>query len=525
MAAGCTGGPQTKFIAIISVLAVTLHASDTIDEQRIFEQDVVTPYTNGQHGPKHGHRVTRECQGVMYGNVTHESFLSHTAPDVWQPLVETNRFIDKWDITERLSKLVYGHISYVNNPLRTLSVLEPREVGGCAKSLRATVEETALQKHCLVAVNAGFFNTHTGACLGNIVSDGRMVLQNKGIQNAHFGIRQDGTLFFGYLSDADLKSEENPFIQLVGGVGWIIRNGENYLEKSKEIECSDTEETGTVDQFFQVVSARTVVGHDLTGKVVLLQVDGKTWEKGANLPELANFLLKLGIINAINLDGGGSATYVINGTTVNYPTDMCSHNCSGKGNCTEDGCVCDPGWIGSDCKQQCPEGTYGIQCRENCKCEQGRCNFMNGHCSCHPGYTGHICDRVCPYGYYGDKCQQQCQCGETSCTCHPINGSCDVSQLEYFDSGLFYASKCMANEIIYRRHLLPPVPLKQNYFFIGFCVCSILLFISLVGNFFFMCHRCTCTYSSRPTAVYHSLTSDIPGESEELEEIKLNEVR
>jgi len=36
---------------------------------------------------------------------------------------------------------------------------------------------------------------------------------------------------------------------------------------------------------------------------------------------LADLLLKLGLVNAINLDGGGSATMVVNGTVVNYPSD------------------------------------------------------------------------------------------------------------------------------------------------------------------------------------------------------------
>ena len=35
-------------------------------------------------------------------------------------------------------------------------------------------------------------------------------------------------------------------------------------------------------------------------------------------------LLEYGIVNAVNLDGGGSATYTVNGTLVNYPSDTWS---------------------------------------------------------------------------------------------------------------------------------------------------------------------------------------------------------
>ena len=40
-----------------------------------------------------------------------------------------------------------------------------------------------------------------------------------------------------------------------------------------------------------------------------------------NLWEVAQFLKKHGVINAINLDGGGSSSFVINGTLVSYPPD------------------------------------------------------------------------------------------------------------------------------------------------------------------------------------------------------------
>ena len=40
-----------------------------------------------------------------------------------------------------------------------------------------------------------------------------------------------------------------------------------------------------------------------------------------NLYDFAKLLKKFDVVNAINLDGGGSSTFVINETTVNYPSD------------------------------------------------------------------------------------------------------------------------------------------------------------------------------------------------------------
>lgn len=90
-----------------------------------------------------------------------------------------------------------GHMTVVHEPLSTVSVLEPGGPGGCGLNHRATVEETAAAAGCLFAQNAGFFNTNHNWCLGNVVSDGRMVQDGGGIQNAQFGIRRDGTLVFG----------------------------------------------------------------------------------------------------------------------------------------------------------------------------------------------------------------------------------------------------------------------------------------------------------------------------------------
>ena len=39
------------------------------------------------------------------------------------------------------------------------------------------------------------------------------------------------------------------------------------------------------------------------------------------MKEFVNVLLDFGFVNVVNLDDGGSTTFVVNGTLVNYPTD------------------------------------------------------------------------------------------------------------------------------------------------------------------------------------------------------------
>ena len=55
----------------------------------------------------------------------------------------------------------------------------------------------------------------------------------------------------------------------------------------------------------------------------LVEVDGRQPQlsMGMTLDQLANYLMKLGCTEAMNLDGGGSATMWANGRLVNSPCD------------------------------------------------------------------------------------------------------------------------------------------------------------------------------------------------------------
>ena len=67
---------------------------------------------------------------------------------------------------------------------------------------------------------------------------------------------------------------------------------------------------------------RTAVGLKEDGTALLVVVDGRSSQSsGLTLEELANFLLKLGAKDAVNLDGGGSSEMVINGKIVNQPSN------------------------------------------------------------------------------------------------------------------------------------------------------------------------------------------------------------
>ena len=59
------------------------------------------------------------------------------------------------------------------------------------------------------------------------------------------------------------------------------------------------------------------------GKFLMITVDGREpgVSVGMTLQELAEYLLNLGAVDAMNLDGGGSTTMVLDGKVVNKPSD------------------------------------------------------------------------------------------------------------------------------------------------------------------------------------------------------------
>uniref|UniRef100_A0A8C0MBZ3 EGF-like domain-containing protein n=1 Tax=Canis lupus familiaris TaxID=9615 RepID=A0A8C0MBZ3_CANLF len=478
-----------RWLFLLALLGFLQEAASSLGSGASRDDDLLLPYSRARARP------ARDCSRVRAGSREHESWPpAPAAPGARAQGPAVRTFVSHFG-----SRAVPGHLTRAAEPLRTFSVLEPGGSGGCASRRRATVEETARAAGCRVAQNGGFFRMETGECLGNVVSDGRRVSSSGGLQNAQFGIRRDGTLVTGYLSEEEVLDTENPFVQLLSGVVWLIRNGSVYINDSQAAECDETQETGSFSKFVNVMSARTAVGHDRKGQLVLFHADGQTEQRGINLWEMAEFLLKQDVVNAINLDGGGSATFVLNGTLASYPSDHCQDNmwrcprrvstvvcvheprcqppdCSGHGTCvegrcqctghfwqgaacnkldcgpsncsqhglcTETGCRCEAGWTGSNCSEACSNSSFGEDCAMKCRCQNGAaCDPVWGTCTCTSGFTGDTCEQECPLGWHGPGCQRPCEC-EHQCPCDPQTGNCSLAQAPALNSILSQVKQCL----------------------------------------------------------------------------------
>lgn len=119
--------------------------------------------------------------------------------------------------------------------------------------------------------------------------------------------------------------------------------------------------------------------------------------------------------------------------------NRCGH-CKGQQPCkvTEGRCVtCERGWNGTKCDQMCPPGSFGENCEDTCPpCKDGHfCNRIDGKCShCNAGWIGDRCEVRCPNGTYGENCEKDCG--------HCFSGACHVETGECLCDPGFYGTYC-----------------------------------------------------------------------------------
>ena len=101
---------------------------------------------------------------------------------------------------------------------------------------------------------------------------------------------------------------------VIGGAGLLVRDGRHFEEWAIE----DLRPGFTTERH-----PRTLIGTDGAGDLWLVTIDGRNAELsvGMTFAELLRLASRLKLVNALNLDGGGSTTMVVRGSVVNHPSD------------------------------------------------------------------------------------------------------------------------------------------------------------------------------------------------------------
>ncbi len=144
----------------------------------------------------------------------------------------------------------------------------------------------------IASTNGAGYNMATGEPSGLLVMGGK---EYQGINSGgFFGILKDGTAVIGTTEEYNTIYKDQ-VKEGIAGFGYTLIEDGKIVATDKSSRAS-----------------RTAVGITRTGKVVLMVLDGRQEpiSCGGNIVEIAQIMLDAGCVEAVNLDGGGSTTYV-----------------------------------------------------------------------------------------------------------------------------------------------------------------------------------------------------------------------
>lgn len=252
-----------------------------------------------------------------------------------------------------------GHPVFVNvvsvdpRDARYRVMVAPAE--GPGPTRRESTRQIAKRHKAIAGINGSYFhfnNAHDGRPIGLVKVAGTIVSDPRGDRPA-LGVAPDGTAFFGVprrLTPAEQKAQLAKALQATPAPEprwqqWLrtlsgapkpakaapqpmtppvlegpwddapfALEGGPLLVQGGELRLSG----GFDGYIMKAREPRTAVGLTPEGRLLLVAVDGRVpgHSKGIALAELAQLFLELGATEALNWDGGGSTTMMVNGELV-----------------------------------------------------------------------------------------------------------------------------------------------------------------------------------------------------------------
>jgi hypothetical protein len=212
---------------------------------------------------------------------------------------------------------------------------------------RETISSFAHNLGARVVVNGGYFTMNRTPALhyGLLISDGKMISSSTDSvlrDSVHYGVARaaigfsneddmdiswvtmrDGILYSWPFPPPNQRGKPAHPLDYSDAKVWKVHDAIGAgpaLVMDGEIHITSDEEAffGTA---IPKVHPRTAVGYTKKGTLILMVVDGRQESsRGVSLEELATLMQELNVVEAMNLDGGGSSSLVVDNTLVNHPT-------------------------------------------------------------------------------------------------------------------------------------------------------------------------------------------------------------
>ena len=155
---------------------------------------------------------------------------------------------------------------------------------------QAKAYEAATGGTVVFATNGDYYNMQTAQPLGYLIMEGNVVQTSNGnAQEPYFAVLKDGTYVI-----RDYGTDTSDVLEAISGPFYLVKNGQ------VAVSPEDNE-----------AMPRNSIGIKEDGTVVTFVADGRQapYSVGMGIYDLAQMLLANGCVNAIYLDGGGSATF------------------------------------------------------------------------------------------------------------------------------------------------------------------------------------------------------------------------
>lgn len=174
------------------------------------------------------------------------------------------------------------------------------------KNITETTSSMAQSNNAILAVNGDYYGVQES---GYVIRNG-VVYRDTAKGSDVLCIYANGTMEI--VGDGEYTADE-----LVSKGVWQAFTFGPSLVVNSSITVGVNDEVGKA----MASNPRTAIGMIDTNHFVFVVSDGRTSESsGLSLYQLAQFMQKLGVKTAYNLDGGGSSTMYFNGQVINNPT-------------------------------------------------------------------------------------------------------------------------------------------------------------------------------------------------------------
>jgi exopolysaccharide biosynthesis protein len=200
---------------------------------------------------------------------------------------------------------------------------------GARETVRQTTLDFLVQERAQIAINAHFFlpfpsEERESWLVGFAASEGNVYSKFERPAQSYAIVANAPAISIGRDNRASVVTDDRtPVWTAVSGSAQIVTGGRKSIPRYQTGELTPGGPGGYSDvkSWYDALNARTAIGLSRDRRsLCLFTVDARGGSLGMSVGEVAEMLIREGVHDALNLDGGGSTTLAMEGAIVNVPS-------------------------------------------------------------------------------------------------------------------------------------------------------------------------------------------------------------